>query len=239
MRIFFIVSRGRGYWSTVMESPRFSPRGGSMGFLWGVRCVQAAKPWGVWCRSAGYCCATCASWWWWLPVCACACVCGWTTAVAGVTVPDDDTWIGGSGVWGCGAWRLWLWPATRLLWLPPWLPPLLDEVWLWWWCPKTTPEKATGHWWCFVEPFAWCACATTWWLEGGACAVLGWWWLPVAAWWFALLALLLLLLLLFCCCDCRWLFFLFFIRRFWNQILTWRSVRFRLRASSHRFCFDT
>lgn len=215
---------------------------------------QAARPWGVWWRSAGYCWATCANWWWW----PCAWMWGWTTAVGGVTVLEAAAaWVG-RGVWGWGAWSVWLWPVTRLAWPPEWPVPFavpvpvpvvvpvavpvpfptqpFVEPWLWWWWPKTTPEKATGHWWCFAEPFAWCACATTWWLEGGACAALGWWWLPVAPWWFALLALL---LLLFCCCDCRWLFFLFFMRRFWNQIFTCRSVRFRLRASSHRFCFDT
>jgi len=37
----------------------------------------------------------------------------------------------------------------------------------------------------------------------------------------------------------RWLVFLPFMRLFWNQIFTCRSVRFNLRAKSQRFCLLT
>lgn len=39
--------------------------------------------------------------------------------------------------------------------------------------------------------------------------------------------------------ELRWDVFFDFIRLFWNQILTWRSVKLRLRANSQRFCFET
>lgn len=102
----------------------------------------------------------------------------------------------------------------------------------WWEWPITTPENPIGHWWCFSAPFAETWWLTTWCCEWTWCA--GWWWPP---WWFWLFVLA---LLLFCCCAaCRWEFFLFFIRLFWNHIFTWRSVRFKFRANSHRFCLET
>ena len=39
--------------------------------------------------------------------------------------------------------------------------------------------------------------------------------------------------------ELRCVVFLLFMRRFWNQIFTCRSDRLRLRANSHRFCFET
>jgi hypothetical protein len=37
----------------------------------------------------------------------------------------------------------------------------------------------------------------------------------------------------------RWLVFLPFIRLFWNHIFTWRSLKFKRRAKSKRFCLFT
>ena len=49
----------------------------------------------------------------------------------------------------------------------------------------------------------------------------------------------LLLLPPLCPFEDLWLFFLLFIRLFWNQILICRSVRFKFRANSQRFCLET
>ena len=49
----------------------------------------------------------------------------------------------------------------------------------------------------------------------------------------------LLLLPPLCPFEDLWLFFLLFIRLFWNHILICLSVRFKFRASSQRFCLET
>lgn len=54
-----------------------------------------------------------------------------------------------------------------------------------------------------------------------------------------LLPLLAVLVLFWLFSVFLWLVFLLFIRRFWNQIFTWRSVKFRFLANSHRFCLET
>lgn len=65
-----------------------------------------------------------------------------------------------------------------------------------------------GHWCILVAWWPMLRPKLRWWLLWCCCAACAWLWL------------LLELLLLFCCVACRCEFFLFFMRRFWNHILT-------------------